>query len=99
MLVTVEYHIDPKNRAAFLRALGRYAQERRRDGAYQWGLFEDPAQEGRFVETFLTDSWLEHLRSHERVTQADRILEQIVQRFQLDGPPKTTHLVGVPPEG
>jgi predicted MFS family arabinose efflux permease len=98
VLVTVEYHIDPKNRAAFLRALGRYALERRRDGAYQWGLFEDPAQEGRFVETFLTDSWLEHLRSHERVTQADRIQEQIVQRFQLDGPPKTTHLVGVPPE-
>jgi predicted MFS family arabinose efflux permease len=100
VLVTVEYHIDPKNRAPFLRALGRYAQERRRDGAYEWGLFEDPAQEGRFVETFLTDSWLEHLRSHERVTKADRILEQIVWRFQVDGAaPKTTHLIGVRPEG
>jgi MFS family permease len=98
VLVTVEYHIDPKNRAPFLRGLGRVAQERRRDGAYEWGLFEDPAQEGRFVETFLTDSWLEHLRSHERVTKADRILEQVVWRFQLDGQPKTTHLVGVHPE-
>ena len=98
VLVTVEYRIDPKNRAPFLRALGRYAQERRRDGAYQWALFEDPAQEGRFVETFLTDSWLEHLRSHERVTQTDRLLEQIVWRFQVEGQPKTTHLVGVPPE-
>jgi hypothetical protein len=99
VLVTVEYHIDSRNRAPFLRALGRYAQERRRDGAYEWGLFEDPAQEGRFVETFLTDSWLEHLRSHERVTKADRILEQIVWRFQVDGkPPKTTHLIGVHPE-
>ena len=95
VLVTVEYHIDPKNRAAFLRALGRYARERRRDGAYEWGLFEDPAHDGRFVETFLTDSWLEHLRSHERVTQSDRMLEQIVWRFMIDGPPKTTHLVGV----
>jgi len=99
VLVTVEYHIDPKNRAPFLRALGRYAHERRRDGAYEWGLFEDPAQEGRFVETFLTDSWLEHLRSHERVTKADRILEQMVWRFQIDGQPKTTHLLGVRPEG
>ena len=98
VLVTVEYRIDPKNRAPFLRALGRYARERRRDGAYEWGLFEDPAQEGRFVETFLTDSWLEHLRAHERVTKADRLLEQIVWRFQLDGEPKTTHLVGVHPE-
>jgi len=98
VLVTVEYHIDPKNRAAFLRALGRYARERRRDGAYEWGLFEDPAQEGRFVETFLTDSWLEHLRAHERVTKADRLAEQTVWRFLVDGQPKTTHLIGVQPE-
>ncbi len=95
MLVTVEYHIDPKNRAPFLRALARYAQERRRDGAYDWALFEDPAQDGRFVETFLTDSWLEHLRLHERVTNADLVQEKIVWRFLVDGPPKTTHLVGV----
>ncbi len=97
VLVTVEYRIDPKNRAAFLRALYRYARERRRDGAYEWGIFEDPAQEGRFVETFLTDSWLEHLRQHERVTKADRMLEQVVRRFVVDGPPRTTHLVGVEP--
>jgi predicted MFS family arabinose efflux permease len=100
VLVTVEYNVDSKNRAALLRALGRYAKERRRDGAYEWRLFEDPAREGRFIETFLTDSWLEHLRAHERVTKADRILEQIVYRFQIDGrPPKTTHLLGVRPEG
>jgi MFS family permease len=97
VLVTVEYHIDPKNRAPFVRALGRFAHERRRDGAYEWGLFEDPAQEGRFVETFLTDSWLEHLRAHERVTKTDRLLEQIVFRFQIEGKPKITHLVGVHP--
>jgi MFS family permease len=99
VLVTVEYQIDPKNRAAFLRALWRYSQERRRDGAYEWGLFEDPSTDGRFIETFMTDSWLEHLRSHERVTKADRLLEQIVFRFQVGGgQPRTTHLLGVRPE-
>jgi MFS family permease len=95
VLVTMEYRIDPKNRIPFVRALGRVARERRRDGAYSWRLFEDPAQEGRFVETFLTDSWLEHLRSHERVTKTDRLQEQVVQRFLIDGAPKTTHLLGV----
>jgi MFS family permease len=94
VLVTVEYHIDPKNREAFLRALARSGRERRRDGAYDWGIFEDPAVEGRFIETFLTDSWLEHLRHHERVTKADRIMEQAVRRFQTGGEPKTTHWVG-----
>jgi hypothetical protein len=48
------------------------------------------------VETFLTDSWLEHLRLHQRVTKADKMLEQIVWRFMVDGkPPKTTHLIAV----
>ena len=89
----VEYRIDPKNRAEFLRALRQNSSERRRDGAYDWGIFEDPADEGRFIETFLTDSWLEHLRLHRRVTKADRISEQAVRRFQIGEGPKTTHLI------
>jgi MFS family permease len=97
VLVTVEYHIDPKNREPFLHALVRGARERRRDGAYEWGIFEDPAKEGRFIETFLTDSWLDHLRQHQRVTKADRIVEQVVRRFQVGDGPKTTHLVGAQP--
>jgi len=94
VLVIIEYHIDPKNREPFLRAITRGARERRRDGAYNWGIFEDPAADGRFIETFESDSWLEHLRQHERVTKADRILEQAVRRFQIGDGPKTTHLVG-----
>jgi len=97
VLVTIEYSIDPNNREPFLRALGRYGRERRRDGAYRWGVYEDPAHAGRFVETFLTDSWLEHLRQHERVTKADRKLEDAVLRFQVGERPKTTHLIGAQP--
>jgi MFS family permease len=93
VLVTVEYRIDPKNREPFLHTLARYSQARRRDGAYEWGIFEDPAVEGRFIETFLTDSWLEHLRQHQRVTKADQTLEQAVRRFQIGEGPITTHLV------
>jgi MFS family permease len=93
VLVTVEYRIDPKNRKAFLHALAQNSHERRRDGAYDWGIFEDPADEGRFIETFLTDSWLEHLRLHRRVTKGDRISEQAARRFQIGGEPKITHLV------
>jgi MFS family permease len=97
VLVTIEYRIDPKNRKPFLHALAQYARARRRDGAYDWGIFEDPAVEGRLVEVFFTDSWLEHLRQHERVTKADRMLERNVRRFQLGEGPKITHLVGAQP--
>jgi len=93
VLVTVEYHIDPARRDAFLAALDRLCDERRRDGAYRWGVFEDAADPSRFVETFLVESWLEHLRQHERVTNADRILQTQVRQFQLDGEPKVTHMI------
>ena len=93
VLVTVEYQIRPQDRAAFLRALGRLEHQRRRDGAYAWGVFEDAAVEGRILETFLVESWMEHLRQHERVTNADRVVQQAVQRFHLHGAPKVTHFI------
>ncbi|WP_454621927.1 MFS transporter [Bradyrhizobium cenepequi] len=98
VLVTVEYRIDPAKRRAFLAALDRLGQERRRDGAYAWGVFEDAADPARFVETFLVESWLEHLRQHERVTNADRVLQAHVQRFHLEGAPKVTHMIAAEQE-
>jgi hypothetical protein len=91
--VTVEYRVDPKHRADFLAALEKLGRERRRDGAYAWGIFEDAAEEGRFVETFLVGSWLEHLRQHERVTNADRLLQDEIERLLIGEKPKTTHLI------
>jgi MFS family permease len=98
VLVTVEYRIEPRNRNAFLAALDELARERRRDGAYRWRVFEDAAEEGRFVETFLVASWLEHLRQHERVTNADRVLQNAISRFHIAGTPKVTHLIAAEPD-
>jgi hypothetical protein len=97
VMVTVEYRIDAKDRNAFLARMDELAGERRRDGAYRWTIFEDAAEEGRFVETFLVDSWLEHLRQHERVTNADRVLQDEIARFHVAGTPKVTHLIVAEP--
>jgi quinol monooxygenase YgiN len=97
VLVTVEYRIRPSDREAFLQAIAKLEHGRRRDGAYAWGVFEDAAEEGRMVETFLVESWMEHLRQHERVTNADRVVQEAVQRFHLSGQPKVTHLVAAEP--
>jgi MFS family permease len=93
VLVTVEYHIHPQNRVAFLEAIAKLEHGRRRDGAYAWGVFEDTAKEGRMLETFLVESWIEHLRQHERVTRADRVVQEAVERFDISGEPKITHFV------
>jgi predicted MFS family arabinose efflux permease len=93
VLVSVEYRVRPQDRAEFLKAIAKVEHERRRDGAYAWGVFEDAAEEGRIIETFLVESWMEHLRQHERVTNADRLVEEAALRFNLNGAPKVTHFI------
>jgi hypothetical protein len=93
-MVTVEYQVDPAETDRFLAALTRFSRQRRRDGAYDWMVLEDSAHEGRWVECFLIDSWLEHLRQHERVTEADRADQDLMRRFHKgDAPPRVRHLI------
>jgi MFS family permease len=95
VLVTVEYRIDPRDRERFLAAMDQLGYQRRRNGAYGWGVFEDSGSEGRMLETFLVESWLEHLRQHERVTKADQVLQDLVKQLHIaGGEPKITHFVG-----
>ncbi|WP_048755634.1 MFS transporter [Afipia felis] len=92
VMVTVEYRIEIKNRDAFLQSVEDLARERKRDGSYAWGIFQDTADDTRFVETFYLESWAEHLRQHHRVTKADRLLERNVRKY-LSELPKTTHYI------
>jgi MFS family permease len=93
VLVTVDYRIDPDDRAAFLKALFVLSRERRRDGGFAWGVFEDMAEPGRYLETFQNETWLAHLRQHERVTHADQAVQRRVDAFQKAGAPITAHYV------
>jgi MFS family permease len=92
VLVTIDYRVDAPYRDAFIEALERLSRQRRRDGAYAWGLFESTTEPGRYVETFLVESWLEHLRQHERVTEADRLLQDEVRKL-VRAEPEVTHFV------
>ncbi len=58
---------------------------RRRNGAYFWELFHDSADPTRFVECFMDESWLEHLRQHERVSVADREIQRRAKQFLVEG--------------
>jgi quinol monooxygenase YgiN len=92
VLVLVQYRVRAKERQPFLRALEGVGAERRRDGAYAWQVFEDTSEPDRFIETFLLESWAEHLRQHARVTHADQALQDRIDRF-LISTPKVTHFV------
>lgn len=81
VLVTVEYEIEATNSDEFLAALEKFSRVRRRDGASRWGVYYDTEHPNHYVETFIVDSWGEHLRQHTRLTQADREIEERVHRL------------------
>jgi hypothetical protein len=93
VLVTVAYEIDPAEVEAFARVMRGLGRVRRRDGALRWGLWADMAQPGRYLESFVVESWLEHLRQHERMTADDRALQAMARAFHRGGEPRVTHFV------
>jgi MFS family permease len=92
VMVTVEYAVIPKRTAEFVDAMHEYGRTRRRDGAYRWAIFRDTEVADRYLEMFLVNSWAEHLRQHERQTQADRELEGRIYSC-LSGEPTVRHLI------
>ncbi len=92
VLVKIEYRIDPRDGAAFVRALDELGFERRRDGAFAWGIFEDAGDLGRYEEAYLIELWLELMHLRERVTNADRVLEDEI-REMLIAPPRIEFLI------
>ena len=97
-MVSVEYRVEEANRAAWLAESGALNRQRRRNGAYGWEILEDTADRGRFVETFHVESWLEHLRQHDRVTQADRHVDERVRALSREEP-RVTHFVAPRTDG
>ena len=85
VLVTIEYRIVGRRRAEFVAAMQEVGEMRRRNGAYFWDLFHDSANPNRFIESFMDESWVEHLRQHERVSVADREIQQRAKACLADG--------------
>jgi MFS family permease/quinol monooxygenase YgiN len=94
VLITLEYRIDPDNAEDFTQAMQVLSRIRRRDGAIQWGLFQDLSDPGRFVETAVVESWAEHVRQFARVTVADRAVEEQVRAFHIgELPPQVSQMI------
>lgn len=92
VLVTLEYDVRADATEDFLAAIGTLGQRRRRDGAFGWGVYEHTEHRHRWIESFCVESWLEHLRQHERVTAEDRALQdRIKAMLEDDAPPRVSH--------
>jgi MFS family permease len=92
VLVTVRYHVPLDNFDDFTREMRRVERQRRRTGARRWGLFRDLAEPEVVLETFVVESWAEHLRQHQRVTQTDVEVLGDARRHVHEGI-EITHLI------
>ncbi|MGI0087740.1 MAG: MFS transporter [Nitrosotalea sp.] len=95
VLIEIEYFIDPEKASEFEHATYELRNLRLRDGAINWGMFRDVADPSRYIETFVAESWAEHLRHHQRVTKSDKEIEDHIRTFHIGkADPVIDHFIG-----
>ena len=98
VMTQIAYEVAENDRPAFVALMQNLAEARRRNGAYHWSLMQDAERPERFLETWIEASWTEHLRHHERVTAADKALQEQVRALLRNGAaPQVTHLLSPAP--
>lgn len=94
VLIEVRYEIDPEDADDFAAAMQPVRKLRLRNGAITWGLFQDTEDERLFVEVFVDESWLEHLRQHRRLTRGDmEVLAAAFRYHRGDERPRVSHRI------
>jgi MFS family permease len=94
VMVQVDYRIDPSRVQDFQRAMRDVRRLRLRNGALSWNLFQDAADQYRWMEVFVDETWLSHLRQHHRLTVEDRAIKARGESFHEGSePPFVTHMI------
>jgi MFS family permease len=92
--ISIEYRVPQENYEEFTHAIHQLRGVRLRDGAMRWGIYRDAIDPEHLEETFIMESWLDFLRSRERITAADEVIRARVRALhQDDDPPKTTYQI------
>jgi MFS family permease len=82
--ISVDYRIPPENYSEFTRVIRLLEGVRLRGGAVRWGIYRDAADAEHLNETFIMESWLDFLRSRERMTLADQVIREQVYVLHRD---------------
>ncbi|HUX78469.1 MAG TPA: MFS transporter [Alphaproteobacteria bacterium] len=94
VMVTVEYFVNRDQIDDFSCVMKSLRRIRLRDGAFFWNLFQDIEDRKKFIECFMIESWLEHLRQHERISISDhQIIGQAGSFHEGKDPPRVSHFI------
>ncbi|MGI4852513.1 MAG: MFS transporter [Janthinobacterium lividum] len=92
--VLIDYTVPVERYNEFVKAIHKLRDVRLRSGAIRWGVFRDSNNPERLEESFVMESWLDYLRSRERMTTQDSELLQAVRGIhKADDLPRVTHQV------
>jgi MFS family permease len=82
--ISVDYTIPRENYARFTQLIHLLEGVRLRGGAVRWGIYRDAADVEHLNETFVMESWLDFLRSRERMTASDQAIREQVNELHTD---------------
>lgn len=92
VVVSIIYQVAEADRDRFANAITELRESRYRNGAIRWEIAEDIERPGFFRESFVVESWNEHLRQHDRQTKADAAAhEAVCDCHSGPQPPIVTH--------
>lgn len=91
VVVSIEYEIAPANSTAFLTVMDERRRVRLRDGARNWRLLRDLADERLWVERYQVPTWLDYVRHNERRTQADAAIGSSIRALHEGTWPPPIH--------
>lgn len=93
VLVMVQYAVLEQRRTDFIKDMKMIERQRKRTGAYFWKIFESVEQSNIFIEIFFVETWVEHLRQHERTIKHDLILRNRINGYLENAPATVTHYI------
>ncbi len=97
ILETMRYHVAPGDRDAFLDAMNEVQHVRGRAGALVWRLYEDVAHADGWMEVWAMQSWTDHLRELNRLSDSDRQALARVAAFHDSEAPLPCRYIAVDP--
>lgn len=96
VMVRIAYSVPRAEHPRFHQAIVPLGRIRRRDGAFDWGVMFDMEHPDRVIEWFLLSSWEAHRRQHERVSHADREIQNaVIALHRGDTAPTVEHYLAL----
>lgn len=84
VFVRVHYRVAPEHTQAFHKAMRQLRLMRGRNGARGWTLTQDTSCPEHHTESFQLKCWADYHRHHDRMTMADRKLEEKALAFHRE---------------